>query len=169
MADERKIVIEIVDKTGQGNDVTPTPNPQPTPSPMPNADTKQTKKQESTLKSVIINQAIEQAKAHVKQAVDVSLSQYFRLSENYMAENTISNIETTINKAISFGSAIAGGFAAGNVVGATVAGAGWAITEAIGTFGRMSQYYAQRNQINMQTAFVAERAGLTDGNRGTEN
>lgn len=127
-------------------------------------------------KSVLLNQAYQEGKKLVIQAVQTSVNQYFSLSENYFAETSWNNAMTTISKATSFGSSVVGGAIAGSVggvygaiAGGVVAGVSWGVSELISGRNRMSSYYANLNATRINTEFMQRRAGLYDNNRGTEN
>ena len=105
----------------------------------------------------------------VEQSANLSMSRYFRMSENYLAEQEFENFKTSVGKVKNFGSAVIAGAILGNVPGAVVGAAAFAVTEAISYKGRMSNYYSALNATKYGTEFGAERAGLYDGGKGTEN
>ena len=157
----RKVTIEIISSNGG----TPNPiKPEPT-----NENGKIERKEFDKLESILINQAYNQAKSVVKQAVNSTLNIYYNMKEDYMLENNVNQIKTILGKTTSFATTIAGGFAVGNVGGAIISGAGWVISEGISQGTRMRDLYSQINSSNYDKAFTRQRVGLTDNGRGTEN
>lgn len=157
----RKVTIEIITSNGG----TPNPiKPEPT-----NENGKIERKEFDKLESVLINQAYNQAKSVVNQAVNSTLNIYYNMKEDYMLENNVNTIKTILGKTTSFATTIAGGFAVGNVGGAIISGAGWVISEGISQGTRMRDLYSQINSSNYDKAFTRQRVGLTDNGRGTEN
>lgn len=180
MADARKITIEIIGKTSD------TGNNQAEKTTDPNGQLKKdltalmhpikTLESQTLGKSVLINQAYQQAKKAVVSAVDMSLNRYYSMKEDYLSQTNYSNIMTSINKVSSAGTAIIGGAIAGAelgpygaVAGALIGSVGWGITEAISYQQRMSNAYQSLNTNNYSTNFGQVRAGLVNGGKGTEN
>ena len=112
----------------------------------------------------------------MESVVNYSVSRYFRLSEDYKSEYYLNNIMSNINRTKSFGMSVAGGGIAGSKFGPVGAVAGMAISGATNAF---NQYISYQNQIasyeqslnatRVETSFKAQRAGLYDGGKGTEN
>lgn len=171
MADTRKITIEIITSdanTGQTNAI----------STQDTSEVQSAKSEGKTLlKSVILNQSYQTAKKLVIQTVDAGLNRYLTLSEDYLAQNTINNVKTIINKVSSAGSTIMGGITSGAtvggpvgaIVGGVISAVGWGASEYISYQSRMSGYYANLNASNIETSYAQKRAGYTNGSRGTEN
>ena len=164
MADNRAIKIEILDSRGAGS---PTPN---TPTVF-NKDGKPTNtivQNTNPLGAVLANQAFEQAKSLVKNATSFYVNRQLTLKENYIAERNLQNALNSINKGVGLVTAVAGGFALGNIGGAIVGGVGWAANEGLNQFKRYDTAYRELNTENINLAFNRTRAGLI-GESGTEN
>ena len=156
----RKVTIEIVTTESKPNPIKPKPTEE-------DGEIKRT--EFDNLKSVLINQAYNQAKSLVSQAVNSSLNRYYNMKEDYMLENNINSIRTAINKTSSFATTIVGGAMVGGAVGGVIAGVGWLGSEAISYSNRWKDTYAQINATNYNKTFTKDRLGLTDGGKGTEN
>ena len=109
-------------------------------------------------------------------AVNNTLSRYNNLKEDYMAENTMSAISSTVNVAKSFKSSVVSGATAGSAFGPVGTLVGTVIGTAYGGVNlylneqaRYSSHYQNLNATNYQTQFAQMRAGLIDNGRGTEN
>ena len=113
----------------------------------------------------------------VSDLAEINFSRYTRLSEDYMANNSISLVKSAVSQATSFissvGSAAMAGAAVGGLPGAAVssaiAAATYGIKSWIQTKEAESKFYQTLNASRSQSAFSLQRAGLTDGGRGTEN
>lgn len=121
------------------------------------------------LESVLINQAFNQAKSVVTQAVNSSLNRYYNMKEDYMLENQINQARNVINKTKSLATTIAGGVSVGGAVGGAIVGVGWAVSESITLNNRWKDIYAEINATNYNQTFTKSRLGLVDGGKGTEN
>lgn len=161
----RKIVIEIVSKDATTKSQKIIDKVQKTDT----TETIETVKEGTLVSSVVVNQAFNQVKGLVKNASLYYMNKHFTLKENYLMQRNVDNALTSINKVVSFGITVAGGFALGNVAGAAVAAVGWAANEAFTIFKRQDQTMMGLNTTNIQTAFQQTRAGLSDGSRGTQN
>lgn len=107
---------------------------------------------------------------------EINFSRYTRLSEDYMANNSISLVKNAVSQVTGFASSIISGAMAGSaagpvgaVIGATVNAATYGIKSWIQTKEAESKFYQTLNASKSQSAFSLQRAGLTDGGRGTEN
>lgn len=113
----------------------------------------------------------------VKNAGMYYLNRYLSLTENYQAEQDLSNTMTAISKAASLigtvGAGAMGGMATGGpvgaAVGAVVAAVGWTVNETIDLVKTYDQQEISINEANGQSAFQSTRLGLSNGGRGTEN
>lgn len=171
MSDTRKITIEIVQIDGNTGVVKQTQN----------EDASDQKKASSEgamlLKSVILSQGYNTAKRMIINSVNASINNYITLSEDYMAENTVNAIKTSISKATSIGgslisSTMAGGMVAGipgAVAGLVIGGTGTAFNELLSYQSRMSSYYQALNASNISKDYAKRRSGYTDNGKGTEN
>lgn len=161
--DDRKIVIEIRNLDSiKGNSLSYQVNKSKT-------EEEKMKKQKEKAKVILANQAFEQTKSLIKQAVNTSLNKYYHMKEDYMLENDVNAINMVIGKATSFVTTVAGGFVAGGPVGAVIAGAGAIISEGISVKNRWDGIYAEINATNYNKTFTKTRMGLVDGGKGTEN
>lgn len=111
-------------------------------------------------------------------------NRYFTLTEDYLAQNKMNMIQTQISntksmlssiggKALSYGTigfATAGpvGAVVGAAIGAVVGGVKSGISLATERDQKIEQYNMQLNATNAQTSFMASRASLVNGGRGTE-
>lgn len=110
-------------------------------------------------------------------------NRYFTLTEDYLGQNKMNIIQTQIGTAksmlSSIGSGAAAGMAAGmaggpvamaigTVIGAITSGAKAVVTTKMQTDQKVEQHNMQLNAINAQTNFMASRASLVNGGRGTE-
>lgn len=111
-------------------------------------------------------------------------NRYFTLTEDYLAQNKMNAIQTSINTTKSFLSSAASGAMAGAAAGLAGGPAGVVIGALIGGAtsivktgieaenaknAKIEQYNMQLNATNAQTNFMASRASLVNGGRGTEN
>lgn len=158
--DTRKIVVEIISTQGEGETTPPKPT---------DNDGKVKRNEKEQLKSVLLNQAYNQAKKLVVQSVNSTLSRYYNMKEDYMLENNVNAIKTIIGKTSSFATTVAGGAMIGGVAGGVIAGVGWLGSEAINVSNMWKDTYAQINATNYNKTFTKSRLGLIDGGRGTEN
>ena len=111
-------------------------------------------------------------------------NRYFTLREDYIGQNKMNAIQTQIGTAKSLLSSIVGGAIAGGAIGVSSANPlGVAVGAVVGgvTSGvkaglnlrvqrdqKIEQYNMQLNATNAQTRFMASRASLVNGGRGTE-
>lgn len=185
MVDLRKVVIEIKQVNQDG-----TPNPAP--SPDVQGDTYNITNttnisyilhpvqslQKATIgRNVLVNQAFELAKSAITSAVSLSVSRYFTMKEDYMAETSLNNTMSALSKVASFGTSVAGGAvvgaqaggAIGAGIGAAIAAVGWGITEGINAVGAYNNQMKSLQTSVYQSGFMQARYGLVNGGRGTEN
>lgn len=186
MADERKIVVEILSGSSDTQSNGSTGNGK-----SKNESGKILVKQLNTIlhpiqsleKEVLgsnsqwILSMANQAVSMVKNAVDYEHNRFFTLKEDYIGANTYANVKQGISTVTSiFGSfgagAISGAMATGPVgavIGSLVSG-GFAIANKIvSKMQSQESYQMALNSTNAQTSFGASRASLYDGGRGTEN
>lgn len=111
-------------------------------------------------------------------------NRYFTLTEDYLGQNKMNAIQTQIGTAKSMLSSIGSGAAAGAAAGAVTGNIGvMAVGAVIGAISsgvktgimtraerdqKIEQHNMQLNAINAQTEFMASRASLVNGGRGTE-
>ena len=112
----------------------------------------------------------------VSDLAEINFSRYTRLSEDYMANNSISLVKSAVSQVTGFASSIISGAMAGSaagpigaVIGATINASTYGIKSWIQTKEAESKFYQTLNASRSQSAFSLQRAGLTDGGRGTEN
>ena len=112
----------------------------------------------------------------VSDLAEINFSRYTRLSEDYMANNSISLVKSAVGQVTGFASSIMSGAMAGSaagpigaVVGATISAATYGFKSWVQTKEAESKFYQTLNASRSQSAFSLQRAGLTDGGRGTEN
>ena len=136
-----------------------------------------------TLEKVIIgdsqsaNFLYNNIKSLAVEATNYSISRSFRLTEDYLSQNTFNNIQTMLSKAsglagnmiagATIGSAIMPG--AGTIVGLATGLATFIPSEIISGASNLSQHHSAINAATYQSEFSRQRAGLTDNGRGTEN
>lgn len=110
-------------------------------------------------------------------------NRYFSLTGDYISQNKFNEVKTRIGRAQSTASALRRGAAKGAAIGSvggpvfaaigivigSAAEAGKSLYEArIERNVRKEQYDIQLNATNIQTNFMASRASLVNGGRGTE-
>ena len=112
----------------------------------------------------------------VSDLAEINFSRYTRLSEDYMANNSVSLVKSAVGQVTGFASSIMSGAmsgaAAGPIgaaVGATISAATYGFKSWVQTKEAESKFYQTLNASRSQSAFSLQRAGLTDGGRGTEN
>ena len=126
-----------------------------------------------------------QAKQVAEQSISAGWNRYTTLQEDYIAENRINNIKTSVNNVKSMaqsslkgattgaqlGGAIGGpwGAAAGAAVGVVAGTTFWGVNQHLKNQQKLSGYYQQLNQTTFQTYLDSSRAGLVDNGRGTQN
>ena len=127
-------------------------------------------------KTVILNQAYQQAKQMLTQTIDLSLNRYYTLTEDYLGQTNYQHIRTAYGKVTGLASSIAGGAMTGGmagpvgaVVGAVISATSWGINQSIQNKANLSGYYQDLNAANFNTQFNRTRAGLVNEGRGTEN
>ena len=122
-------------------------------------------------------QAVKSVVSVVSDLAEINFSRYTRLSEDYMANNSVSLVKSAVGQVTSFvssvGSAAMAGAAVGSLPGAVassaMAVATYGVKSWIQTKEAESKFYQTLNASRSQSAFSLQRAGLTDGGRGTEN
>lgn len=108
---------------------------------------------------------------------EINFSRYTRLSEDYMANNSMSLVKSAVSQAAGFVSSAISGVMAGSAVGgplgamigASINVAAYGVKSWVQTKEAESKFYQTLNASKSQSAFSLQRAGLTDGGRGTEN
>lgn len=127
-------------------------------------------------KNVVVFQAYQYAKSAIKQMAMYEINKYYSLTENYKAQQDMSNSLTSISKVTGFGSTIVAGAMTGSslgpvgtVAGAIVAAVGYAANEGIQTYQRFEQQNRNLATMNVQSSFQLTRMGLIDGGRGSYN
>lgn len=113
----------------------------------------------------------------------MELNRYFTLTEDYLGQNKMNAIQTQIGTAKSMLSSVGSGAAIGAAIGTVAGPGGVAVGAVIGAISsgvktgilakterdqKVEQHNMQLNAINAQTNFMASRASLVNGGRGTE-
>lgn len=157
MADTREIVITI---KGSGETTTQTDKPD-NPNPKDSSNIKK-----ST--SILLNQTYQRLKSEISSEVNYEIDKHFRLSDNYIGQRNFNNAKQVINKAVSFGTSIATGFAIGGPVGAVGAFVVQTISLGIDIYQNYDQENINLRQMEAQLSYTRERAGysLTSGSIG---
>lgn len=167
MADERMLVVELRIK-GASSDDSSNGGEGMTTALTPKGENKDKNKKQDTklvLTSYVFNSTINK----IREDTDNSISRYFNLSENYIAQNYYNNVKTSIGKATSLAAYLKTGFSIAGPVGMVTSLGLWGAGQYLQYSARMSSYYSGLNATNYGTAFGQERAGLYDNGRGTEN
>ena len=122
-----------------------------------------------------LNAATEAIK-FAKASANFAWSRYTTLQEDYIGEQFVNNVETTINKATGAINSVAQGAmtgsvfgTAGAVTGALIGAVSYAGGQYIQYQQRMSGYYRSLNSSNYQAEFSQTKLGLINNGRGTEN
>ena len=113
----------------------------------------------------------------ISDLAEINFSRYTRLSEDYMANNSVSLVKSAVSQVTGFASSIMSGAMSGAAVGgpigaavgATISAATYGFKSWVQTKEAESKFYQTLNASRSQSAFSLQRAGLTDGGRGTEN
>lgn len=120
-------------------------------------------------------QAATKAASIAKNAAEFSLERYCTLQEDYMSQQAISNIQTSISQVSQAGSSMITGAMSmakfgpwGMIAGGLIGAASFGVNQYISYQKRMSSYHQQLNAVNFQTEFSSSRLGLIGGS-GTEN
>lgn len=106
-----------------------------------------------------------------------SVSKYFKMNDDYVSNNYVTNIKDNISTIKSISKSAVTSFVSGSALGGPIAGAAIAVTNASITFAKsyyeyqkqMTEYKTALNTTNIETEFRQSRAGLYNGGRGTEN
>lgn len=108
--------------------------------------------------------------------IDYSINKNLQLTENYIGQQEMANLESQMEKVSSFATSISSGFtmgaAAGPIgiaIGVTAGLITWGVSQSISYNRELSNYYRQLNATNAQTQWNSARMGFIDGGRGTEN
>ena len=111
------------------------------------------------------------------------VNRYFSLTDDYISQNKLNELKTRINRFKTTNSAAVSGALKGAVAARRLGPVGQAIGAVIGAASgvrrsglearvernvRKEQYDMQLNATNIQTNFMASRASLVNGGRGTE-
>lgn len=182
MADDRKIVIEIVGTGGKPN--TPKPTPTDPGGDITITDVKNwiihpiNSLEENTVgRNIFLNQAYQAAKAAVVNTVQYSINRHFELTENYIAQEDMNDALSAIHQIAGIAqtavaSAFAGGIyggAIGAVAGFTIGLAGSLVNKSIQAAQAKDRENIQLATANKQNSFKMARLGLNNGGRSTEN
>lgn len=112
--------------------------------------------------------AFDYAKNTLLKSVNTVINTNLSLSENYIGQQTLSNINTILSKGESLVKGISLGSVAG-WVGIGISVASWATTQYFDFLSKKSSYYQALNAATAQTEFSQTRAGLYNDGRGTLN
>ena len=111
------------------------------------------------------------------------VNRYFSLTDDYISQNKLNELKTRINRFKTTSSASVSGALKGIAIGSSLGPIGQAFGAVIGAVSgvrrsvlearvernvRKEQYDMQLNATNIQTNFMASRASLVNGGRGTE-
>ncbi len=118
---------------------------------------------------LLVKDAANIAKDTVIKSVEISINRNLSLTENYIGQQTLSNVKTIASKTASLIGSVATGAVAGGPIGAAIAAASWGIGQYFEYRQRMESYYRALNAANAQTEFSQTRAGLYNDGRGTLN
>lgn len=129
----------------------------------------QRKSNESFLKAAKKVGAIKLAKKTILNSVDISVNRNLSLTENYIGQQSLTNVKTALGKAESLFTSVAFGASVGGPVGAAVAVASWGTSQYFEYRQKMEGYYRALNAANAQTEFGQTRAGLYNEGKGTLN
>lgn len=127
----------------------------------------------------------EQEKQILTTGLSMGWNRYTSLKEDYISENRLNNLKTSISKVKSLssstlqasslgkmaGMAVGGpiGAAVGSVLGTVAGVVTWGVKNEQQNRQKLQGYYKQLNETNFQTYLDSSRAGLVDNGRGTEN
>lgn len=125
--------------------------------------------------SAIGIQAASKLSSLALESAEFAFNRYASLQEDYMSQQTLANIEGSINRLSNAGNSIMSGAMSmaafgpwGMIAGGLIGGASFGANQYLKYQKRMSSYYQQLNATNFQTEFSSSRLGLI-GSSGTEN
>lgn len=169
MAEERRIIVEIVSRTENNSSNSNAGGDDPKELPGSQQNIKEKNENYGNTAKVVGKMAWNNTKSFIGTTVSAVTNRYFSLSENYVAETDYNNFSAMINKGKSLVSTVAAGYLTGGVAGAAISAVAWGTNEFISYQNRMSGYYQALNATNYQTQFDRSRLGLTNEGKGTEN
>lgn len=176
MAEEKKIVIEIVTRSVQASDSGTKEMPTTESIPGSNKETQaksngkiSTSNLMTSVKSLAKKAQVLNLASAATSSIFSSIRRYASLTENYIAQEDNKNLQTGWSKIKSLAANVAVGYATGGELGAVMSVAAWGIRERTNYQERMSGYYQQLNATTYQTNMDRARLGLTNEGKGTEN
>ena len=126
--------------------------------------------------NAITFKSLEKAASITIDTIDYSLTKSLNLTENYIGQQEVANLESQMGKVTSLATSIVSGVSmgwaggpVGVAIGVGVSVATWGVGQFVNYNKELSKYYQQLNLTNAQTQWSAARRGLLDGARGTEN
>ena len=129
------------------------------------------KKENSQIKKIessFTGELLDYGKNTVLKAVDLTVNRNLSLTENYIGQQTLSNVKNILSKSEGLIRGIKLG-AAGGPAGIALAVASWGTSQYFDFLNKKSNYYQALNATNAQTEFSQTRAGLYNDGRGTLN
>lgn len=158
MADTRSIDVNILVTEIEGDGGTTPTLPKPK---VPTADKGKDNTNLSKMASALLHEAYNYAKQDIVQIASYEVNKYFNLHDDYIGQRNLTIAKNVLSKAVGMGTAIAGGFVLGGVVGSAVALIG--TTASLGI--EIAQNYDQENikirQMNAQLEYSRLRAGYS--------
>lgn len=162
------IVVEVLDKFGNGSKTSETPNANPNEK-VAKSDTDNIGDFRSEAQAAVINHAIEEAVSMLYSEGIHFYGKYTQLEENYIAQNAVSVASSAIGIASTMTSSIGAGAAIGGPIGAAVGAAIGAAKIGTNIMHMYENAYRELDEKAYSKYFYSSRYGLIDGNRGTEN
>ena len=127
-------------------------------------------------KSAILYSAFQQGKQLAKSAALYFVGRRFNLTENYKAEQDLSNTFSILSHVAEGAGSIVGGMILGAkagpigmIVGGVVGGVTWGVNTALNSYQAWDQQTINLNTMRMQSSYQKVRLGLIDDGRGTQN
>lgn len=165
MANNGEIIIKIVSEVGQ------TTQNQPDEKPEAKVDAEKSKtdnRLETAIYTSLLQKTAREVKGITIGEAKYQINRYFRMSDNYLAEQSLDISLNIVNRAISAGASIAAGFAVGGVPGAIIEAGIQAVKIGLDIYHNKDQENIRLNQMDAVLSFNRQRAGysLTAGSQG---
>lgn len=131
---------------------------------------------EESSKGYFIREVAKNAISTLEVSTSISINRYFQMSENYKGQSYLNNVMSNINRTKNFGGGILTGAIGGSkfgpigaIMGSTISAVSTIVQQNAQWQNVKANFNQSMNATRIETAFRAERAGLYDGGKGTEN
>lgn len=139
--------------------------------------TKVTSDAASLMHSTITEVASDVGKNIIFDSIKTSVNRYVSMSDDYVSSNYLTNVSSSLSTIISLGKTASSSFKTASAIGGPILGGLIAAVNTSVELGKQQYEYSKKmveyktalNTTNIETEFRQQRAGLYNGNRGTEN